>query len=138
MGAFLDSLLHQEALTHFLGGKDRVVGMVEVKSSNEIIGSQEMHLLADKIAFSITAYTQRPEALMVHLQRFLNHPDHLAIQWVNLNHGRMELRTIRRTSAFRLRQNDRLRESCRITATLRFMILSQHDSVHICVSTSSD
>jgi GxxExxY protein len=95
-GAFLDPLLYLEALTHFLGGEERVVREVSVTCGGAIIGTQKMHLVTDNIAFSVTASTHRPETIFDHHRRFLRHTPLRALQWVNLNHKRIELRTIER------------------------------------------
>lgn len=93
-GAFLDPLLYRDAITHFLGGKESVVKKVPITSNGMEIGVQEMRLLTDDIAFSVTASTHRPGAVFDHQLRFLKHTPLRAIQWINLNHGNIELRTI--------------------------------------------
>ncbi len=95
-GAYLDPILYRDALTHFLGGEERVVREVCVQSAGESIGTQKMHLLADDIAFSVTTSTHRPESVFEHQQRYLRHTHLRAIQWINLNHNQVELRTIER------------------------------------------
>jgi len=95
-GAYLDPILYRNALTHFLGGAANVLHHVPVQSVGAAIGTQEMHLLTDGIAFSLTASTHRPESVFEHQRRFLNHTPLRAIQWINLNHRHIELRTIER------------------------------------------
>jgi hypothetical protein len=53
-----------------------------------------MHLLGDDVAFSVTASTHRPGVVLEHQRRFLLHTPLRALQWVNLNHERIEFRTI--------------------------------------------
>ena len=96
-GAFLDPYLYRDALTYFLGGKDQVVREVPILSHGTVIGTQEMHLLTDDVAFSVTASTHRPEKVLEHQQRFLNHTRLRALHWLNLNHNQVELRTIERS-----------------------------------------
>jgi GxxExxY protein len=93
-GAFLDPVLFRDALTHFLGGEERVVREISVQSDGERIGTQKTHLLTDDIAFSVTASTHRPDLVLEHQRRFLNHTPLRAIQWINLNHHQIEFRTI--------------------------------------------
>ena len=93
-GAFLDPVLYREALTHFLGGDEKVVREISVQSAGELIGTQKTHLLTDDIAFSITTATHHPELVLEHQRRFLKHTPLKAIQWVNLNHKQIEFRTI--------------------------------------------
>lgn len=95
-GTHLDPLLYRDALTHFLGGEAQVVREVSVNSAGASLGGQKMHLLTEDIAFSVTASTHHPGSVFEHLQRFINHTGLRAIQWVNLNHSQIELRTIER------------------------------------------
>jgi GxxExxY protein len=95
-GAFLDPILYRDGLIHFLGGEDRVGRDISVTSDGEVIGRQKMHLLADEVAFSVTASTHRPDSVLDHQRRFLGHTSLRAIQWINLNHKLIELRTIER------------------------------------------
>jgi GxxExxY protein len=93
-GAFLDPILYRDACTHFLGGETRVIRNIPVQSEAELIGTQEMHMLTEDIAFSVTASTHRPDSVLEHQRRFLAHTPLRAIQWINLNHHKIELRTI--------------------------------------------
>jgi len=93
-GAYLDPILYRDALTHFLGGRESVEREIAVESGGEPIGTQTMHMLTEDIAFSVTASTHRPEAVLEHQRRFLRHTKLRAIQWINLNHRRIELWTI--------------------------------------------
>jgi hypothetical protein len=95
-GAFLDPLLYRDALTHFLGGEESVVHPVGVSSDGVVIGTQKMHLLAPEVAFSVTASIHRPDVVLEHHRRFLRHTPLRAIQWINLHHHCIELRTIER------------------------------------------
>ncbi len=93
-GAFLEPCLYRDALVHILGGIERVEREIPVTSGGVVIGTQKMHLLADDIAFTVTASTRRPDAVREHQRRFLRHTSLQAIHWVNLNHHHIELRTI--------------------------------------------
>ena len=93
-GAFLDPLLYRDALTHFLGGEGRIVREIAVQSAGQLIGTQNVYLLNDDIAFSVTASIHRPESVFEHQRRFLKHTPLRAIQWINFNHHQIELRTI--------------------------------------------
>lgn len=95
-GAFLDPLLYRDAITHFLGGQPQVVRDISVTSDGTLIGTQAMHTLSPDVAFSVTASTHQPEAVCEHHHRFLRHTPLRAFQWINLNHHRIELRTIER------------------------------------------
>ncbi|MBI1831899.1 MAG: GxxExxY protein [Planctomycetes bacterium] len=93
-GAFLDPLLYREACVHFLGGEAGVYREIIVHSQGEPIGTQKMHMLTEDIAFSFTAATHRPESVLEHQRRFLEHTPVRALQWINLNHHTIEFRTI--------------------------------------------
>lgn len=93
-GAYLDPILYREALTHFLGGEERVVREIRVSSEGVFIGVQRMHMPAADIAFSVTASTHHPTAVLEHQRRFLRHTSLRTIQWINFNHKQVELQTI--------------------------------------------
>lgn len=93
-GAFLDPILYRDAYVHFLGGEACVSREIVVQSNGEPIGTQLMHMLTEDIAFSITASIHRPESVFEHQRRFLEHTPLRALQWINLNHHKIELRTI--------------------------------------------
>ncbi|MEX1026660.1 MAG: GxxExxY protein [Candidatus Paceibacterota bacterium] len=93
-GAYLDPLLYRDAMTHFVGGKEFVRRSVAVHSAGATIGQQKMHLLTDDVAFSVTTATHRPESVFDHQSRFLKHTHLRALQWINLNHSHIEVRTI--------------------------------------------
>lgn len=95
-GAFLDPILYRDGLTHFLGGDQQVVCEIPVISGGIVIGVQEVRLMAEDIAFSVTASTHRPITVLEHQRRFLRHTNLRAIHWVNFNHHRVELCTIER------------------------------------------
>lgn len=45
-------------------------------------------------AFTITSLTRNQNAFRRHLERLLEHTDLRAIQWINLNHSRVEITTL--------------------------------------------
>jgi len=85
-GAFLDVTLYRDAVTHFLTHPQHVRRPVEILSGTRRLGTQNMFLLGDNAAFSISAITAAPADYESHLTRFLHHTrlDHL--HWINLNH----------------------------------------------------
>ena len=92
--AFLDPILYRDALTYFLGGEERVIREIAVRSGDELIGTQKVHLLTDDVAFAVTTSVHRPDLVLEHQRRFLKHTPLRAIQWINLNHHQIEYRTI--------------------------------------------
>lgn len=93
-GAFLEIPLYREALTHFLGGAERVVGVVPVCSGERCIGEQPVHFLTRDTAFSLTALTRNQAAMEDHQRRFLKHTPLKHIQWINFNHHTIEFTTL--------------------------------------------
>jgi GxxExxY protein len=93
-GAFLDLALYQEALTHLLGGAQIVDQQVSLKRDTTDLGTQRFHLHISDTAFRVTAYTRDHAATEAHLQRLLALTSLRALQWINLNHARIELITL--------------------------------------------
>lgn len=93
-GAFLEAGLYREALTHFLGGPERVITKVPVHSGSRLVGEQPVHLLTRDTAFAITAVTGNRAAMQEHQIRFLKHTPLRFIQWINLNHHEIEFTTL--------------------------------------------
>jgi GxxExxY protein len=95
-GAFLDVNLYREALIYLLGGFAAVCRPVPIFSGSRCVGTQNLNLLNEDIAFVLTTRQELVEATKDHLQRLLRHTSLKFIQWVNLNRHVMELRTIQR------------------------------------------
>jgi GxxExxY protein len=93
-GAFLECGLYREALTHFLGGQEAVVRRIPVYSDEHAIGEQDVHLLSEDTAFAVSAVTESTDGMRTHLGRFLAHTHLQHLQWVNLNHHRIEFVTL--------------------------------------------
>lgn len=93
-GAFLDPFLYRGALTHFLGGVEKVMREVTVATANGPIGEHKMHLLSPTAAFTVTTGARNPEKMAEHQRRFLQHTPLEAIAWINLNRHDIEFRTI--------------------------------------------
>lgn len=94
-GAFLEIALYQEALVHFLGGAGNVEHRVRLSRSGLDLGGQRMQVHAPGVAFRLTAVTQAPQHVESHLRRLLALTSLEAIQWINLNHSRIEFTTIK-------------------------------------------
>jgi GxxExxY protein len=84
-GAGLDVCLYQEAITHFLGGETEVVRPAQVTAAGVRLTEQKVRLVADGVAFKITAFDTIPKTFASHAQHFIEHTDLTAIQWINLN-----------------------------------------------------
>ncbi|MGA2245662.1 MAG: hypothetical protein ABSH48_11735 [Verrucomicrobiota bacterium] len=95
-GAFLDWALYQEAPIHFLGGTSNVERRVNLKRGRLDLGGQPMFDHAPGVAFRITAYTESQNHIESHLRRLLALTELKAIQWINLNHARIEFTTVQK------------------------------------------
>jgi GxxExxY protein len=97
-GSFLDFALYQEALIYFFGGANNVERRISLHSDNLELGGQRMLLHAAGLAFRITAFTEGQTQIEFHLRRLLSLTDLNAIQWINLNHSKIEFTTIKTLS----------------------------------------
>ena len=93
-GAFLEIDLYRDAITHFLGGLEAVVRRIHIYSGEQVLGEQEVHLLTDDTAFAVSAITDSSDSMRIHLERFLAHTPLAHLQWINLNHHRLEFATL--------------------------------------------
>ena len=93
-GAFLEVALYQEALIHFLGGQTNLEHRVSLSRNGVDLGSQQMLVYAPAVAFRLTAVIEDQQHVESHLRRLLALTNLKAIQWINLNHTRIELTTI--------------------------------------------
>jgi GxxExxY protein len=95
-GACLDPNLYRDVITHFLGGAESMVRVVELASEFGVIGTQKVHHVDTGIALSVTASVHQPKMVLEHHKRFLRHTTLRAIQWINLDRGNVTFRTIER------------------------------------------
>ncbi len=103
-GAFLDFHLYRQALTHFLGGEDRVLRRLPLHRGDVPLGTQAFCVHAAGVAFQVTAVTDQVAATETHLRRLLALTELEAIQWINLNQAEVQLVTLDRT---RMRGEDK-------------------------------
>jgi GxxExxY protein len=93
-GAFLDIGLYHEALIHFFGGASNVERRVSLQRNGLDLGTQRMFVHSPCVAFRVTAFTESQSHIESHLRRLLALTDLKAVQWINLNHSRIECTTI--------------------------------------------
>ena len=93
-GAGLGTGLYEEALTHFLGGEERVLLPVPVIGAKGRLYDQKMRLVAPEVAFKLTSFPDRLEAFEVHARRLLQHTSLQAIHWANITHKHVTFTTI--------------------------------------------
>lgn len=96
-GAFLDCHLYEEALIHFMGGESQVRQRVPLARAGFPLGTQAVALLADGIAFRVTALAADVRAgYESQLRRFLALTRLSTLHWINLHHHDVQLATINR------------------------------------------
>lgn len=95
-GARLEVAAYKDLAIHMFGGEDSVIRRVPVRSEHGVIGQQRLCLLAEDVAFSITASMKNPQGTLEHQRRFLSHTPLRGIQWVNLNGQDITFETILR------------------------------------------
>jgi hypothetical protein len=93
VGAGLDNALYEEALTHLLGGEERVVREIAVISGADRIGEQAFHLVEPDVAFKVTSLNL-PEQFESQTRRLIEHTVLRAVQWINLTRKELTFRTI--------------------------------------------
>lgn len=93
-GAGLETSLYEEALTHFLGGEDKVLVPVPVTGSKGHLADQRMRLAAPNVAFKITVLQERLEDFERQARRVLQHTTLDAIHWVNITQNTVQFVTL--------------------------------------------
>lgn len=86
--------LYEEAMTHFLGGEERVLVPVPVLGSKGHLHDQKMRFVAPEVSFKITGFTDRLEAFEAHARRLLQHTTLKSIHWANITHQHVTFKTI--------------------------------------------
>lgn len=94
-GAGLETGLYEEALTHFLGGEERVLLPISVMGTKGHLYEQRVRLLTPNVAFRLTAFTDRMQGFEVHARRLVRHTNLQAIHWANITHQTVTFTTIR-------------------------------------------
>ena len=94
-GAYLDIGLYHEALVQFCGGTENVERNLPLRRNGSALGTQRMSLHTPEIAFRLTAFTEGQNHVESHLRKLLALTNLHAMQWINLNHSRVEFTTIR-------------------------------------------
>lgn len=91
-GLFLDRALYQEAMIHFLG--DKTLTPVEIHYNGEVVGTQKIALLDSKTAFHISTIPTATRGYEKNIERLIKNTKIKTIQWVNLNHHKIQFKTI--------------------------------------------
>ena len=93
-GTGLELSLYEAAITHFLGGQERVLRDVAVQGSRQGLGHQTMRLVASGVAFKLTAFDPEFGSFEAHARRLLAHADLRAILWINIGSHKVTFVTV--------------------------------------------
>ncbi len=94
-GTHLSSTLYTEALVHHFGGEDHCVQRMELSSGEVSLGTHPVQMHDECHGFVVTGFTRPQSGYRQHLEVLLQHaPTLKGIQWINLNHSRLEVTTI--------------------------------------------
>ncbi len=93
-GTGLELPLYEEALTHFLGGEERVVQKLDVVLDDRRLGWQPFRVAAPGIAFKVTAFDGSLEPFEEHARRLMQHTSLSAILWANIGLQKVTFRTL--------------------------------------------
>jgi len=93
-GTGLELPLYEEALTHFLGGDERVVQRLDVYLDGRRLGWQPFRVVAPGIAFKLTAFESPLEPFEEHAQLLLQHTSLSTILWANIGLRKVTFRTL--------------------------------------------
>jgi GxxExxY protein len=102
-GTHLSSSLYTEAVVHHFGGESNCVQRMELWSDNACLGTHPVQLHDSDHGFVITSFARPQPGYRQHLEVLLEHaPSVKGIQWMNLNHSRLEVTTIQRDTGKRM------------------------------------
>jgi len=93
-GTGLDLQLYVDALTHFLGGEDRVVREIDIVSEGRCISHKKVQCAGADVVFKITALSEALEAFESHSLRFLRHTNLKHLLWINAGLWTVTMKTL--------------------------------------------
>lgn len=93
-GTGLELALYEEALTHFLGGEERIIQRVDVFLDGRHLGWQPFRLVAPNTTFKLTAFDGPLEPFEEHAHLLLEHTSLTTILWANIGLGKVTFRTL--------------------------------------------
>lgn len=93
-GTHLDSRLYNEALIDYLGGEHQCLKRLQMRSGDLNLGTHMVQLHSPHHAFVVTAFHSPQPSYQRHLEVLLEHVALDGIQWINLNHSRLEATTV--------------------------------------------
>ncbi len=100
-GTGLDLRLYEEAVTFFLGGRERVIREIDIVNQGRKIGRQLARLADSEAIFKITSLHRDLDLFESHARRFLEHTELNRILWINVNLHKVTFKTISKASSER-------------------------------------
>jgi GxxExxY protein len=96
-GTCLEVSLYEDAITHFLGGEEKVLQPVKVLAGDTTIGVQLLRLISPEVAFKITAFERDLPQYEQELLRLLQHTPLRYLQWANIGRRTVTFKTLSKT-----------------------------------------
>jgi len=93
-GAGLEIALYEEAITHFLGGEDKVLLPMPVFGNKGHLADQRMRLVSPDVAFKITGLQERLDNFEDEARKLLKHTALKAIHWINITQSTVHYTTL--------------------------------------------
>ena len=95
LGTGLEIGLYEEFVTEFMGGEETVHGRTEIFSHAGTINGHPVRLAGPELSFKFTAVKEADLSYAeADLRRFLNHVALRGIQWINVRHHLVTLKTL--------------------------------------------
>ena len=94
-GTGLERALYEEALIHFSGGTEQVLGEIGVVLDQAPLAKQTIALCAPRIAFRLTTFENDANGYRKNLIRFLNRTELDAFHWINISRNRLTFETLK-------------------------------------------
>lgn len=93
-GAGLETCLYEEAVTHFLGGEDKVLLPVPVMGDRGHLAEQRMRMAAADVAFKITGLQGQTDEFETQARKFMQHTTLKALHWCNITQKSITFTTL--------------------------------------------
>jgi len=96
-GTHLSGSLYNEALIHHFGGESHCLKRLDVRSGTSSLGSHLVQMHAPDAAFHLTTLSDGQTSYQRQLQHVFDRIPLQVMQWINLNHARVEITTLIKT-----------------------------------------
>lgn len=95
LGTHLEVRLYNEILVHCFGGEPNCLQRAEVSVDGETRGTHLLQFHSAEHAFTMTSFSEPQTNYLRHLEVLLRHvPTLTGVQWINLNHSRLQITTV--------------------------------------------